>query len=69
MTFSRCHYEILEKGLTVREARREMSLANLARLENQDPGVQASWRDIRRQGEAPTPEELIAYLVAEMEAE
>ncbi len=59
----------LEKGLTVREVRREMSLAILAGLENQDPGMQARWKDLSHQGEAPTPEKLIAYLVAEMETE
>lgn len=51
----------LRNGTTVEEVRKEIKLAMLAGLCNTDPAVREKWREISCIGEAPMPEELIAY--------
>jgi hypothetical protein len=61
------HIAMREKIAAV-EVRRQMRLAMLAGLCNQDPEVQARWRKIPCKGEVPTPEELITYLATHINA-
>ena len=56
----------IRNGTTVEAVRKEIKLAMLAGLCNTDPTVQAKWKEIPCAGEAPTPEELIAYLAKEI---
>ena len=59
----------MRQGVTVGEVKNQMNLAIRAGMRNQDPAVQARWKKIPCKGDAPTPEELIAYLAARMDAD
>ncbi len=48
-------------GVTVEFVRKQMRLAMLSGLCSMDPKHKAYWDSIPREGEYPTPEELIAY--------
>ena len=54
---------------TVEEVRREMEHAMLEGYENPDPGILARWASLPRQGDIPTPEELIEHVVRLIECE
>lgn len=58
----------LAEGMSVETVRKEIKLAMLAGLCNQDPLVQARWKEIPCKGEVPAPEELIAFLAAKIDA-
>ncbi|MDO4567419.1 MAG: sporulation initiation factor Spo0A [Clostridia bacterium] len=58
----------MREGVTVEEVRRQMALAILAGLSDQDAAVQARWKKIPCKGEIPTPEELISYLAKHIDA-
>lgn len=58
----------MREGKTVEYIRSQMNLAILAGLSNQDPDIQARWEKIPCKGEIPTPEELITYLAAHIDA-
>ena len=58
----------MREGVTAPEVRKQMKLAMLAGLCNQDPAVQARWKKIPCKGELPTPEELITYLATHVDA-
>ena len=55
----------IHEGKTVTEVRKEIQKAMLVGLCSQDPKVQAYWKRIPREGEVPTPEEVIAFLADE----
>lgn len=57
-----------KEGITVDEVRKEMELAMLAGLCSLDREIRTRWRRVPRKGETPTPEELIAYLAATIDA-
>ena len=59
----------MKKGIAVEEVRKEMKRAMLAGLCSQDPDVQARWKKIPCKDEVPTPEELITYLAAHIDAD
>ena len=48
---------------TVAEVRREMEIAIQAAFRNSDPKIQDIWTKIPYEGEEPTPEEVITYVV------
>lgn len=50
-----------ENNITADEVRRQMKLAMLSGMINQDPNVQALWKEIPCEGEVPTPEEFILW--------
>ena len=56
------------EGITVEAVRREMSLAMRVGLCSQNPKIQARWKKVPCRGKVPTPEELIAYLAANIDA-
>ena len=45
------------------EIREKMQLAMDAAMENPDPAVQAMWRSVPKQGEKPTLDEFMDYLI------
>ena len=52
----------MKEGVTVSEVKKEIQKAMLIGLCSQDPAVQAHWAKIPREGEVPTPEEVILFL-------
>ncbi len=50
------------EGKTVDEVREEIMKAILYGITNEDPDVQAMWREIPCQGKLPTPEEVIIWI-------
>lgn len=48
-------------GVSVGYVRKQMQIAMLNGLCSTDPKIKAYWDSIPREGEIPTPEELIAY--------
>ncbi len=58
----------MKEGVTVEEVRKQIKLAMLAGLCNQDPVIQARWKKVTCKGEVPTPEELITYLATHVDA-
>ena len=50
-----------QEGKTVEEVRKDMKLAMLCGLLNNEPQVQAMWKSIPCEGKYPEPEELIAW--------
>lgn len=58
----------MRERVTVEEVHKQMKLAILAGLCNQDSAVQARWKKIPCEGEVPTPGELIAYLATHIDA-
>lgn len=51
----------LKERKTVEQVRKDMKLAMLCGLMNNDPKVQAMWKSIPSEGEYPEPEELIVW--------
>ena len=47
---------------TVEEVRKQIQIAMLYGLCNNDPAVKEKWNEIPHAGEVPTPEELISHL-------
>lgn len=54
-------------GTTSIEVYLEIQKAIDAGFYNPDPKVQAEWKKMNFKGEKPTPEEVIAYLVSELQ--
>lgn len=55
----------IREGKIVSEVKKEIQKATLVGLCRQDPKVQAYWKRIPCEGEAPTPEEVVAFLADE----
>ena len=55
-----------DKGINEAEIRHEMELAIAEGMKSTDPDVIAKWKSIPHKGDAPTPEELIAYITTEL---
>jgi hypothetical protein len=51
-------------SVTVEEVRREIQIAIVSAQRNPDPRVRAFWESVTRKGTTPTPEEVIAYIRA-----
>ena len=58
-----------EYGVSVGEIRKEINLAIDAGLSNTDPRVQAHWAGISKNGNRPTPEEVIIYTAKKVKSE
>lgn len=54
-------------GVTKEEVYTEIQKAIDAGFDNQDPAVQAEWKKMNIRGERPTPEEVIAYVVGQLQ--
>ena len=52
----------LREGKSVEELRTDIGRAMAVGMEDPDEGVREYWRRVPREGELPTPEELIAFL-------
>ena len=52
---------------TPEEVRRQIKLAMLCGMVNQDPEVQKKWREIPCEGSVPTPEEFILWATLRLE--
>ncbi|MEG0321594.1 MAG: hypothetical protein RR606_05335 [Oscillospiraceae bacterium] len=52
------------ENTTVEEVRKQIQIAMIAGMANQDPKVQAEWKRIPCAGEVLTPEEVIAFYAA-----
>lgn len=52
----------IENNTTIEKVKKEIKLAMLAGMCNQDTAVQKRWNEIPHDGEVPTPEELLIYL-------
>ena len=53
------------EGITTDEVRQEIALAISYALKSDDPKVQNFWKDIPCEGDAPTVDEVIDYLVTQ----
>lgn len=51
----------LEHHTTVEKVRLQIKIAMLNGLVSDDPKIKAFWKSIPKEGDVPTPEELIAY--------
>nr|WP_288829638.1 hypothetical protein [uncultured Clostridium sp.] len=49
-------------GVSVNYVRKQMKIAMLNGLSSTDPQIKQFWDNIPREGEIPTPEELIIYI-------
>lgn len=58
-----------ERGITVEEMRAIISARIEKGLHDPDPEKRAQWERIPCAGDAPTPEELLRYVVEKLEAE
>lgn len=56
-----------QHGVSKDEVYREIQKAIDAGFDNQDPAVQAEWKKMSIRGERPTPEEVIAYVVGQLQ--
>jgi hypothetical protein len=54
------------EGITEEEVRSEIALAISYALKSDDPKVQNFWKDIPCEGDAPTVEEIINYIIVEL---
>ncbi len=54
----------MREGKSAEYIRTQIKLAMLSGLSDEDPRVQARWREIPCKGDTPTPEELIEYIAA-----
>lgn len=52
----------LQNHTTVEKVKKEIKLAMLVGMCNQNPAVQKKWHEIPHDGEVPTPDELLIYL-------
>jgi hypothetical protein len=57
----------LREGIPFEEVRTEMKKAMLVGLYSQDPAIREKWGKIPCKGDIPTPEELIIYMVQNVE--
>lgn len=58
-----------ENEVSVEEVRKEIAAAIREGMHCPDPAVRQAWDAIPRKQETPTPEEVIAYLAAQIVAE
>lgn len=56
-----------QHGVTKEEVYVEIQKAIDAGFDNPDPLVQAEWKKMNLKGERPTPEEVIAYVVGQLQ--
>ena len=54
--------KIAEDGESVESVRRNIQIAMVNGLASTDADVQRFWQSVPREGELPTPEELILYI-------
>jgi hypothetical protein len=54
------------EGITEEEVRNEIALASSYALKSDDPKVQNFWKNIPCEGDAPTVEEIINYIIVEL---
>ncbi len=52
-----------EEGITEEEVRNEIALAISYALKSNDPNIQNFWKDIPCEGDSPTVEEIVEYLI------
>lgn len=52
----------LRNGVSAAEVRKEMELAIAAGMASSDPVARVHWAEIPRQGEKPSPEEVLAHM-------
>lgn len=55
-----------DRGISEAEVRREMELAIAEGMKSTDPDVIAKWKTIPHKSDAPTPDELIAYIATSL---
>lgn len=55
-----------KEGITENEVREEIAFAISLALKSKDPQIQNFWRNIPCNGESPTIEEIIDYVVTEL---
>lgn len=55
-----------QHGTTVEEVKKEIKLAMLVGMCNQDPAIQKKWNAIPHDGAVPTPEELLIFLTSQL---
>lgn len=56
----------LQNQATVDEIKKQIKLAMIVGMCNQDPAIQRRWSEIPHDGEVLSPEELLIYLDCEM---
>ena len=56
-----------QHGVTRMEVYSEIQKAIDEGFSNPDPSVQAEWKKMNMKGEKPTPEEVLAYLVGQLQ--
>lgn len=54
----------IKNHTTVDKVKKEIKLAMLIGMSNQDPAIQKRWAEIPHDGDVPSPEELLIYLSA-----
>lgn len=57
-----------QEGITEEEVRNEISYAISLALKNDDPQVQEFWKQIPTDGDSPTVEEVINYIILKLTA-
>lgn len=57
----------MQHGVTRLEVYSEIQKAIDVGFSNPDPEVQAIWKEMNIKGERPTPEEVLAYLVGQLQ--
>lgn len=55
----------IQNHTTIDEVRKQIKLAMIVGMCNQDPAIQKEWNEIPHDGDVPTPEELLIYLSCE----
>lgn len=56
-----------QHGVSRDEVYKEIQIAIDAGFDNPDPKVQAEWKKMSIRGERPTPEEVLAYMVKQLQ--
>ena len=54
------------EGMTITDVREEMKAAIAEGMQSADPAVREMWKSIPCKGDAPEPEELIAWLAGQV---
>jgi len=57
----------IQHGTSVESVKKEIKMAMLIGMVNQDPEVQKKWDAIPHDGDVPTPEELLIYLTSQIQ--
>ena len=57
-----------KEGLSEDDVRNEIALAVSLALKSNDPQIQTFWKDVPCDGDAPTIEEIIDYIAAQISA-